>query len=263
MELRDGNYELFKGLKLIKNMGIKQKKVLCSISARGGSKGVPNKNIRILGKKPLISYAISESLKSKYIDKVVVSTDSDEIAKVAQYYGAEILMRPSSLAEDRTPLIDSTQNTMRCMDKQGFKADIIVQFSPTCPFITTKHIDQSIEMVTDGSDCECSVSLKKIQHEHPYRARVLKENGFFENYEQEIDVESRQYHSRQDLPDLYCTTGGLYTRQRHLLENYTGDDFAMGEHRKGICLTDIESVNIDEMIDYYFAKFLFDSELNK
>jgi CMP-N-acetylneuraminic acid synthetase len=240
-------------------MGIKQKKVLCSISARGGSKGVPNKNIRILGEKPLIAYAITESLKSKYIDKVIVSTDSDEIAEVAKSYGAEILRRPNTLAEDRTPLIDSTQYTMKCMDEKDFRADIIVQLSPTCPFLTIEHIDRSIEMVTDDSGCECSVSLKKIQHEHPYRARVLKEDGFFENYEQQIDVESKQYHSRQDLPDLYCTTGGLYTRQRHLLENYTGDDFAMGAHRKGICLTDIESVNIDEMIDYYFAKFLFNS----
>ena len=62
-------------------MGIKQKKVLCSISARGGSKGVPNKNIRILGEKPLIAYAITESLKSKYIDKVIVSTESDQNCK--------------------------------------------------------------------------------------------------------------------------------------------------------------------------------------
>jgi CMP-N-acetylneuraminic acid synthetase len=237
---------------------IKKEKVICSISARGGSKGVPNKNIRILGDKPLIAHAITESLKSKYIDKVVVSTDSDAIAEVARTYGAEILRRPNALAEDRTPLVDSTQYTMRSMDEQGFNADIIVQLSPTCPFLTIEHIDRSIEMVADDGDCECSVSLKKIQHEHPYRARVLKQNDFFENYEQEIDVESKQYHSRQDLPDLYCTTGGLYTRQRHLLENYIGDDFAMGKYRRGLCLTDIESVNIDEMIDFQFAEFLFE-----
>jgi CMP-N,N'-diacetyllegionaminic acid synthase len=236
---------------------IKKEKVICSISARGGSKGVPNKNIRILGGKPLIAYAIIESLKSKYIDRVVVSTDSNAIAEVAEKYGAEVLRRPNVLAEDRTPLIDSTQYTMRAMDSQGFNADIIVQLSPTCPFLTIEHIDQSIEMVADD-DCECSVSLKKIQHEHPYRARVLHQNDFFENYEQEVDVESKQYHSRQDLPDLYCTTGGLYTRQRHLLESYTGDDFAMGVHRKGILLTDIEAVNIDEMIDFYFTEFLFE-----
>jgi CMP-N,N'-diacetyllegionaminic acid synthase len=236
-------------------MGIKQKKILCSISARGGSKGVPNKNTRILGNNPLISYAISESLKSKYIDKVIVSTDDDGIAEIAKKYGAEILRRPSSLAEDRTPLVDSTKYTMNSMDSQGFYSDIVVQLSPTCPFLTVKHIDQSIEMA--AFDCECAVSLKKIQHEHPYRARVLDDNGFFDNYEKNIDVESGQYHSRQDLPDLYCTTGGLYTRQRHLLDNYTGDDFAMGKLRKGICLTDIEAVNIDSMIDFYFAAFLF------
>ena len=242
-------------------MSIKQKKILCSISARGGSKGVPNKNTRILGGKPLIAYAITESLKSKYIDKVIVSTDDDEIAEVSQRYGAEILRRPDSLAEDRTPLIDSTQYTMRSMDNQDFYSDIVVQLSPTCPFLTVEHIDRSIEMV--ANDCECAVSLKKIQHEHPYRARILDDMGFFDNYEKKIDIESRQFHSRQDLPDLYCTTGGLYTRQRHLLENYTGEDFAMGLRRRGICLTDIEAVNIDSMIDFHFAKFLFtDAGLN-
>jgi CMP-N,N'-diacetyllegionaminic acid synthase len=234
-------------------------KVACSISARSGSKGVPGKNIKLLGGRPLISYAIESALNSAYIDKVIVSTDGNEIADVAIEYGAEVIIRPSNLADDRTPLIDSTKYTMLALDEKGYFADIIVQLSPTCPFIQTAQIDKSIEMVANNDKCECAVSLKRIQHEHPYRARVMKENYYFENYEQDIDVEAKQFHARQDLPDLYCTNGGLYTRQRHLLENYAGDDFAMGRYHKGIIMDDIESVNIDEMIDYYFAEFLFDS----
>ena len=79
--------------------------------------------------------------------------------------------------------------------------------------------------MVSGDQCECAVSLKKIQHEHPYRAKVLMEDNYFKNYESEIDVEAKQYHSRQDLPNLYCTNGGLYTRLRHLLEDYKGNDF--------------------------------------
>ena len=232
-------------------------RVICSISARGGSKGVPGKNIKLLGGSPLITYSIRSALRSKYIDKVVVSTDAESIATVAKDSGAEVIMRPNSLANDRAPLVDSTKYTMTAMDKKGFPADIVVQLSPTCPFIDTGQIDKSIEMVS-GDLCECAVSLKKIQHEHPYRARILMENDYFKNYECEIDVEAKQFHSRQDLPDLYCTNGGLYTRLRRLLEEYTGDDFAMGKYRKGIVMSDIQSVNIDELIDFQFAEFLFE-----
>ena len=84
------------------------------------------------------------------------------------------------------------------------------------------------------------------------------DGDYFKNYESEIDVEAKQFHSRQDLPDLYCTNGGLYTRLRNLLEEYTGDDFAMGKYRKGIVMDDIQSVNIDQMIDFQFAEFLFE-----
>jgi len=232
-------------------------KVICSISARGGSKGVPGKNLKILGDKPLITFAIKAALGSKYNDKVIVSTDAENIAEVARENGAEVIIRPSSLSSDRAPLVDSTKYTMTTMDTKEFPADIIVQLSPTCPFINTQQIDKSIEMVS-GDKCECAVSLKKIQHEHPYRARILMENDYFKNYESKIDVEAKQFHARQDLPDLYCTNGGLYTRRRHLLDEYKGDDFAMGKYRKGIIMSDIESVNIDEMIDFQFAEFLIE-----
>ncbi len=241
-------------------IGNKKLKVLCSISARGGSKGVPGKNIKFLGGKPLISYAINAALSSKYIDKVIVSTDDKDIAEVAKKYGAEVIIRPSVLAGDRVPLIDSTQFTMKSMDNEGFFSDVVVQLSPTCPFINTVQIDQSIEMVADDNKCECAVSLKKIQHEHPYRARILLDDNYFKNYEDKVDVEAKQFHSRQDLPSLYCTNGGLYTRVRRLLDEYDGSDFALGSYRKGIPMDDIQSVNIDEMIDFQFAEFLFEKK---
>ena len=143
---------------------IEKNQVVCSISARGKSKGVPGKNIKLLGGNPLITYAIKAALGSKYIDKVIVSTDDKDIAEVAEDNGAEVLIRPNELAVDRTPLLDSTKFTMTSMDDKGFYADIVVQLSPTCPFIDTSQIDKSIEMVA-GDQCECAVSLKKIGHE--------------------------------------------------------------------------------------------------
>jgi CMP-N-acetylneuraminic acid synthetase len=205
----------------------------------------------------LISYAIKSALRSKYIDKVVVSTNTDSIAVVSKEYGAEVIRRPDNLSVDRTPLIDSTKYTMTAMDEKGFSADIVVQLTPTCPFINTDQIDKSIEMVS-GDKCECAVALTKIDHGHPYRARILMADGYFKNYESVVDVEARKFHSRQDLPKLYSTTGGLYTRRRHLLDEYTGNDFAMGKHRKGIVMNDLQSVDINEMLDFQFAEFLIE-----
>lgn len=230
--------------------------VLAVISARGGSKEVPRKNLKLLGGKPLIWYVLKKALSSKLIDRTVCSTDSAEIAEIAKNTGVEVpFMRPARLAEDRVPLHSVTKFMMQEMDKRDYRADIIVQLSPTCPFLSIEKIDDSIRLVMQ-EDCESAVSLKKIEHEHPYRARKLLENNFFENFIRDINVEA--FHSRQDLPLLYCTTGGIYTRKRHLLEQYEEKDFAMGKKRKGIILDEIEAVNIDCLIDFQFAEFLIE-----
>ncbi len=233
-------------------------KVMAVISARGGSKEVPRKNLLPLaGRDPLISYMIRKAAACPFIDKVICSTDSAEIGELARKYGAETpFERPPELATDRVPLISVTQHAMRAMDELGYRADVIVQLAPTSPFIQQEKINQAVEMITRG-ECECSVSLKRIEHEHPYRARVVDEKGYFRNFITDLPVES--FHSRQDLPTLYCTSGGLYARKRELLEKYDGRDFALGKSRKGILLDDIEAINIDRKIDLSFAEFMLNS----
>lgn len=238
-------------------------KVLAIISARGGSKGVPRKNIRDFGGIPLIAHTFLKAKKCPDIDKVICSTDNEDIALVAKDYGIDVpFLRPEDLSGDRVPLITSTKHAMLMMDNLGYKADIIVQLSPTCPFVKTDNISKSIRYVME-KECDCSVSLKKIEHEHPYRARKLLKDEYFENFIQDINVEDKKYHSRQDLPLLYATSGAIYTRKRELLETYDETDFAMGKSRKGIILDDIESVNIDRMIDFHFANFLLTQEFIK
>jgi len=234
-------------------------KVLAVISARGGSKEVPRKNVRDLGGKPLVAHMFLKAKACKNIDKVICSTDDDEIAAVARECGVEVpFVRPDELADDHAPLISVTQHAMLEMDKLGFHADIVAQLAPTCPFIKTDNIEKSIQYA-QREDCDCAVSLQRIEHEHPYRARRLLEEDFFENFIQDINVEDKQYHSRQDLPVLYCTSGGIYTRKRYLLEQFDGSDFAMGDTRKGVIMDDIEAVNIDRMLDFDFARYLVES----
>src|SRR3989338_4957988 len=103
---------------------IKNLKVLAVVSARGGSKGVPQKNLKLLGGKPLVYYMLSKAVNIKLIDKVVCSTDDEKIAEIAKRIGVEVpSMRPAELAGDKVPLISVTQYVMREMDKNGFKAD--------------------------------------------------------------------------------------------------------------------------------------------
>lgn len=231
--------------------------VLAVISARGGSKVVPGKNLRILNEKPLISYMISSAKNSKLIDKVIVSTEDKRIAEVAEKYGAEIpFYRPPELADDLTPLITVTKHAMEKMDELGYKADIIVQLQPTCPFVPTEKIDDSIKKVLEGS--ECSVSLRKIGHEHPYRAKKILPDESFTSFIEGIDVE--KYQNRQDLPPTYCTTGAIYTRRRHLLENWSGKDFCLGKKPVAIILDDLQGTNIDNLIDFEFAEFILNKK---
>ena len=125
------------------------------------------------------------------------------------------------------------------------------------------HPKLIVDVYVKDNDCDCAVRIKKIEHEHPYRARRLLKNNFFENFIQDINVEDKRFHSRQDLPPLYCTSGAIYTRKRHLLEKFDGSDFAMGKSRKGVIMDDIEAINIDRMIDFNFAEFLLTQNISE
>ena len=224
------------------------------ISARGGSKGVPGKNLRRLGDRPLLAHAIRIAQAATRVNRIVLSTEDATIAAVGREYGAETPFdRPPELAADLVPLLAVTKHGMEAMDALGYRADIVVQLSPTCPFVRPETIDRSIELVMSGG-ADSAVTLKRIEHEHPYRAKVLQPDATFGPFLQDIDVE--RFQSRQELPELFCTSGAVYTRRRQLLEDWSGHDFAFGRTPKGVVLDDIEAVNIDRLIDFLFAEFL-------
>lgn len=231
------------------------RRVLAVISARAGSKGVPGKNLKPLGGKPLIAHMIEAATRSALLSRVVVSTEDSRIADTARAYGAEVpFVRPSELADDTTPLLAVTKHAMEELDRQGWRADAVVQLAPTCPFIPAAKIDEAVSKVLEpGSDAV--VSLRRISHEHPYRAkRLVDDGGAFVPFIEGIDVE--RYLSRQDLPSAFCTTGGIYARQRGLLEQWNGSDFCLGRHPRAVILDDIAATNIDNPLDFAFADFI-------
>ena len=231
-----------------------QQKILCVISARGGSKRVPHKNIRMLNGQPLMSYMIQAAQQSKLIDKLVLSTDDEKIAQVGRDYGIGIpYMRPAELAGEDVKLPAVTKHVMEYHDARGFKADIVVQLQPVCPFITAEHIDESIEKVKSGR-CSSAVSIRKITNGHPYRMKVItdKKDNIFKNFITDIDVDT--FQSSYHLPEVYCSCGAIYTRRRELLESWRGD-FALGDRPGGVILDEIESMDINFPLDFEIAEF--------
>ena len=236
-----------------------KKNILCVIGARGGSKRVPRKNLKLLNNKPLMSYTISAAKKSKYIDRIILSTEDDEIKKIGVKYGAEAPFdRPKDLAQDDTRLPPVTKHAMEYMDNNGFKADIVVQLQPVCPFITPELIDESIEKVL-YEGCSSAVTLKKVT-DHPYRIKIIieRENMIFEPHIKDIPVDT--FQSSYYLPEVYVSSGAIYTRKRKLLDEYNGEDFALGDRPGAVVLNEIESIDVNTNFDFKLAEFFLNVE---
>lgn len=180
---------------------INNKKVLAIIPARGGSKRVPRKNIRHLAGKPLIAWTIEAGKKSKYIDRVIVSSDDLEIIEVSKAFGADIpFIRPKYLAEDRTPGIDPVIHALKELPDY----DYVVLLQPTSPLRLTEDIDGCIEQLVRAKSSAC-VSVAESE-KSPYWMYMLQENGGMKPIipEKEVAV------PRQDLPFVYILNGAVY-----------------------------------------------------
>ena len=231
---------------------INGKKVLGVTLARGGSKGIPKKNIYKINGLPLIAYTIQECLKSKYIDDYIVSTDCSEIAQVALDYGADVpFIRPDNLADDTASSAAALIHAAKWANQEGGgNYDLVVEVMATNPLKKAKHIDQCIELMIKKNLPYC-VAVQEIHDHHPARMKYL-ENGIMQDFFPEV-LESR----RQDLkPQAYIRAGSIYcmTSEALLSTNarYGKDNTA------AYILPDEYVVNIDEPIDMLLAKTLLE-----
>lgn len=230
-------------------------KIIAVVPARGGSKGVPRKNIKNLNGKPLIFYVLKTLCETKKFDKIIVSTEDEEITKVVKKLKLNVIIskRPKYLAEDKTPLTSVVHYESKKLYNKGYKHDFVFQVSAASPFISKSTIVTIVDKILSKKS-DCIVTLKKIEHEHPYRAKELYSNNFFKPFIKNINVE--KFISRQDLPLLYCTSGAIYARSFDLLMSFNSKDFCLGKKPMGVVVDDIEATNIDRPIDFEFAKFL-------
>jgi CMP-N,N'-diacetyllegionaminic acid synthase len=180
------------------------KTFLAVIPARGGSKGIPRKNIVEVHGKPLIAYTIEPALKSAYIDRVIVSTDDEEIATISKMYGADVpFIRPSHLATDEAKTIDVVLHAIQIIDESY---DYVVILQPTQPMRTVEQIDEAIEQVV--MQCQESLVSVELATQHPIMYRMLKEDGAMVPLLQQSSTVRRQ-----DFQPYYYVNGLIYINE--------------------------------------------------
>jgi len=185
--------------------------ILALIPARGGSKGIPHKNIKSFAGFPLIAWSIAAGLQAKNVSRVIVSTDDEEIAAVARTYGADVpFMRPSEFAQDRTPDLPVFEHALKWLeDNEGYKPEIVVQLRPTSPIRPTEMVDNAIKTLMDNPDSD-SVRGVVPAGQNPYK--MWKFNGYDKPLDPllEVDGIAEPYNApRQILPQAYWQTGHI------------------------------------------------------
>ena len=223
---------------------IYNKKILAVIPARGGSKGLPDKNILPLFEKPLISWTIEAALKSKYIDRCIVSTDSDAIAVIANRFGAEVpYLRPKNLAEDESSTDDVLIHVIKSL-KEEF--DILILLQPTSPLRTERDIDGALNNFLD-KEAEALVSVVKKSHplEWSFRLNNLKLTSFYE--------EAKKKKRRQDYAPSYELNGAIYISY---VKGFLSHQSFFRENTLAYIMPKKKSVDIDDEIDFALAEHL-------
>lgn len=222
---------------------IEGNQVVAIIPARGGSKGVPRKNVRDVGGKPLIAWTIEEAKQSRYIDRLIVSTDDEEIATVATSYGCESIKRPEELSQDDTPTIDAVFHALARMDSY----DYVVLLQPTSPLRVTEDIDRCLEICMENDVHSC-VSICETETS-PYWMYRLNEDKRLSKLVQS----EKRYTRRQDTPKVYALNGAVYVANIQWLireRSFVADDTV------GYIMPRERSLDIDTPLDLEFVDFL-------
>lgn len=223
---------------------IQEKKILAIIAARGGSKRLPRKNILDLAGKPLLAWSIDAAKNSRYIDRVILSSDDAEIIKVAQEFGCDVpFIRPKELAEDTTRSIDVVTHALRSLEDVY---DYVILLQPTSPLRTSQDIDSAIELCLE-KEATSVIGICEMEHS-PLWSNTLDESMSMENFLDEKYNNSRS----QDLPTYYRVNGAFYmSKVKSVLNEET---FFVKENIYGSLMSQEHSVDIDTKLDFIVAK---------
>ena len=191
---------------------INNQKVLAVIPARGGSKGVPRKNIKLLCGKPLVAWSIEAGKNSRYVDKIIVSTEDIEIAEISKKYSAEVpFFRPAELATDTALPAEALLHALNYLEKKGEYYDYIVQLDPTSPLRTAEDIDRALEMLLNNPAANSIVGMAKPESAHPDFIVSLSATGIIKPLGSGLGIGTNApAKMRQELGELYFPEGTVY-----------------------------------------------------
>lgn len=223
-------------------------KVLGIIPARGGSKGVKEKNIRMIAGQPLIRYAIDACQASQKLTRFIVSTDSEKIKAIALEAGAEVIDRPAEIAGDKSPVVDTALHALAQCEAQGEHFDAIMLIQPTSPVRTGEDLDQAIQLLEDSSGIDGVISVTQVEDTHPARMYSKDARNVLTSLQPE-----HENGRRQDLPPVYLRNGAIYLVRRQQLEKQRT---FMPQRKAGMVMNSEFKVNIDSEQDVLVADVL-------
>ncbi len=231
--------------------------ILGVIPARGGSKGIPGKNIKMIAGKPLIAWTIEAAKKSKLLTRVIVSTDDEKIAEVAKKYGAEVpFLRPAHLAEDLSTDVEFLIHALLWLkSNEGYEPEIVVRLPPTSPLRTEAHIDLGIQKLIDTKDADAVRPIIETP-KHPYKFwKITNDGKWLEPFLIKEITGFDEPHNlpRQLFPKVYMHTGAMDVVRTKTVRDQLSTS---GKKLAYFFMTPEASVNIDNQIDFEFAEFL-------
>lgn len=226
-------------------------KVMALIPARSGSKRVKNKNIKDLAGKPLIAYTIQAARKARLIDRIIVSTDSPKIAKVAKSFGAEVpFLRPVEISGENSTEMEYYLHALDWLKKnEGYEPDLIVNLYPTTPFRKAATIDRAIRKIIETPWADSLRSIRNCS-EHPYKMWISKN----ETIVPFIKTRDRGTHtlSYHLLPEVFIQNASIYITRLKTITKYRS---TIGEKVLPFVMNEEESIDINQPIDFKFAEF--------
>ena len=219
-------------------------KILCVLQVRGGSKGVPKKNIRKVNGKPLMTWTIESAKKSNVFDSIWVSSDSDEILEVGRQAEVNTIKRPEELSGDEVLSVDSLHWAVNEIEGlYGIQYDYVVELPVVCPLRNETHIKEAVEkLITTGADSVISVT--QMTDKHPVRMKRITDDDLIEDFCSEYP--EGDAGRRQDLEPCYIRNGGIYSMKRDTLMN---ERTRHGKISRPYVMEDKYSVNIDNEMD--------------
>lgn len=233
---------------------IQTNKYLVVIPARGGSKGIPRKNIKLLNEKPLIHYTIDAALKLFDNFRICVSSEDEEINRIAKLKSLNYdYVRPENLSTDSISSRDVILDVIKHYENSGFNFENIVLLQPTSPFRKTNHILEAIKLY-ESSDCEMVVSVKETKCNPYFNLFEENENGYLNL------SKNGNFTSRQSAPKTYEYNGAIYIFSK---ESIQLKEFSKFEKIKKYKMSTFDSIDLDEQLDWDFCEFILKSKNGK